>query len=214
MKSGLLITFEGTEASGKSTQIERLAIRFQDQGRVVRKLREPGGTPIGEEIRHTLQHSAQNQDMCPETELLLLNASRAQLVRQVIRPALTQGEVVICDRFFDSSMAYQGYGRGLDMAVVRSIIAYAVGDTQPNLTLFLHVPLAVSESRRVLRESTSAKRRDRMEELDRSFFERVERGYLDLAMADPGRIRVIDATQPIDQVSQAIWEAMGAVLNR
>src|SRR3954451_11312953 len=113
---GLFITFEGTEGGGKTTQIALLCDRFKASGRTVRVLREPGGTPIGEEIRHTLKHSANNEAMTPETELLLMNASRAQLVREIIRPALEKGKIVLCDRFYDSSIVYQGYGRMLEMA--------------------------------------------------------------------------------------------------
>src|SRR4051812_35431252 len=105
---GVFITFEGTEGGGKSTQIQRLATRLQSSGRTIRLLREPGGTSIGEEIRHTLKHSAVNHAMTPEAELLLMNASRAQLLREIIRPALANGEVIICDRFYDSTIAYQG----------------------------------------------------------------------------------------------------------
>ena len=111
---GPFISFEGTEGSGKSTQIALLAGRLRKMGRSVRILREPGGTPIGEEIRHTLKHSTVNAAMTAETELLLMNASRAQLVREIIRPALSAGEVVLCDRYYDSTIAYQGFGRGLD----------------------------------------------------------------------------------------------------
>src|SRR5580704_16142382 len=115
---GLFITFEGTEGSGKTTQIAALAERLRALGHTVRVLREPGGTPIGEEIRHTLKHSEANQNMTPETELLLMNASRAQLVREIIQPALAAGEIVLCDRFYDSTIAYQGFGRGLDLIIV------------------------------------------------------------------------------------------------
>src|SRR6266540_2718239 len=128
---GLFITFEGTEGSGKSTHLPLLADRLRASGRTVRILREPGGTPIGEEIRHTLKHSAQNNAMTAEAELLLMNASRAQLVREIIRPALAAGEVVLCDRFYDSTVAYQGYGRKLDLDFVRRVIAFAVGETRP-----------------------------------------------------------------------------------
>src|SRR5678815_3907440 len=141
------ITFEGTEGSGKSTQVVLLVERLKEWGRNVRLFREPGGTPIGEEIRHTLKHSQANAAMTWESELLLMNASRAQLVREVIRPALLNGDVVVCDRFYDSTIAYQGYGRQLDLNVVRNIIDFAVGDTRPDLTLFLHVPIEVSEER-------------------------------------------------------------------
>src|SRR5512133_1878074 len=142
---GLFITFEGNEGSGKSTQISLLAERLRSIGYAVRTLREPGGTPIGEEIRHTLKHSKDNEAMTPETELLLMNASRAQIVREVIRPALAKGGVVLCDRFYDSTIAYQGYGRQLDLKMVRAIVDIAVGETRPDLTLLLQVPQDVSE---------------------------------------------------------------------
>src|SRR5438552_6292700 len=131
---GLFVTFEGTEGSGKSTQIALLAARLRALGHSVREIREPGGTPIGEEIRHTLKHSAANQAMTPEAELLLMNASRAQLVRETIRPALAAGHIVLSDRFYDSTTAYQGYGRGLDLESVKTIVDFAVGRTRPDLT--------------------------------------------------------------------------------
>src|SRR6185436_14257608 len=136
---GLFITFEGTEGSGKSTQIALLADRLRALKRTVRTLREPGGTPIGEEIRHTLKHSHDNAAMTAEAELLLMNASRAQLVREVIRPAMAAGEIVLCDRFYDSTTAYQGYGRGLDLKTVQAVIDFAVGETRPDLTLLLNI---------------------------------------------------------------------------
>ena len=123
-EAGVFITFEGTEGCGKSTQVELLARQLRALGHRVRTLREPGGTPIGEEIRHTLKHSKNNHAMTAEAELLLMNASRAQLVREVIRPALAAGEIVVCDRFYDSTTAYQGYGRELDLAKVKSVIEF------------------------------------------------------------------------------------------
>src|SRR2546430_9356169 len=138
--NGLFITFEGTEGSGKSTHIQLLAERLRTMNKTGRVLREPGGTPIGEEIRHTLKHSQQNHAMTAEAELLLMNASRAQLVREVIRPALAAGETVLCDRFYDSTVAYQGYGRQLDLKLVKAIIDVAVGETRPDLSLLLTVP--------------------------------------------------------------------------
>ena len=200
--TGRFITFEGTEGGGKSTQIDLLAKRLRERGLTVRTLREPGGTPIGEEIRHTLQHSAQNEAMTAEAELLLLNASRAQLVREVIRPALKAGEIVICDRFYDSTTAYQGYGRALDLQLVRTVTDMAVGATRPDLTILLHIPVNVSEARR---KSRPAAGRDRMEELDHAFFERVEQGFSAIAAAEPKRVRVLDATQPIERVHDQIW---------
>jgi len=199
--SGHFITFEGTEGGGKSTQLNLLAARLREQGRTVRTLREPGGTSIGEEIRHTVQHSAHNEAMTAEAELLLMNASRAQLVREVIRPALKAREIVLCDRFYDSTVAYQGYGRQLDLQLVRTVIDFAVGVTRPDLTILLHVPIAVSESRRKARHSSG---RDRMEELDRAFFERVEQGFQAIAAAEPKRVRVIDATAAVEGVQEQI----------
>jgi dTMP kinase len=213
MKS-LFISFEGTEGCGKSTQVELLAERLRALGHRVRVLREPGGTPIGEEIRHTLKHSKANVTMTYETELLLMNASRAQLVRETIRPALAVGEIVLCDRFYDSTTAYQGYGRGLDLALVRSVIDFAIGDTRPDLTLLLHVPPEVSAERLQSRQSTLPFVRDRIEEGDRYFFERVAQGYEAIAAAEPNRVRVVSGTGAIDVVCENIWELVRPVLPR
>jgi len=212
--NGLFITFEGTEGSGKSTQVSLLAERLRSLGRLVRTVREPGGTPIGEEIRHTLKHSAQNQAMQAETELLLMNASRAQLVREVIRPALAAAEIVLCDRFCDSTTAYQGYGRKLELKTVKALIDFAVGETRPDLTLLLVVPREVSEERLSARQSTLPFMRDRMEEADRSFFERVARGYQAIAAAEPERVRIIDGTGSVRTIEQAIWESVEPLLAR
>jgi dTMP kinase len=206
--SGLFITFEGNEGSGKSTQIQRMATRLKREGRAVVTLREPGGTPIGEEIRHTLKHSHQNSAMTPEAELLLMNASRAQLVREVIRPALADGKIVVCDRFFDSTTAYQGYGRQLPLDRVRTIIDFAVGATRPDLTLLLLVPHELSEQRREGRRARQPNLRDRFEEADREFFDRVDRGYRKLAGEEPDRIQLIAADQDPDSVEKAIWNAV------
>ena len=211
-RTGRFITFEGTEGGGKSTQIALASERLRQEGRVVRSLREPGGTPIGEEIRHTLKYSANNHSMTPESELLLMNASRAQLVREVIRPALAAGEMVLCDRFYHSTLVYQGYGRQLGVEMVNQVIEIAVGHTKPDLTLLLRVPLAVSEERQRVRNSTGPAVRDRFEEADRSFYARVDRGYDLIAASDPKRIRVIDATCSIQAVHQAIWTEISALL--
>ena len=205
MKRGLFITFEGTEGAGKSTHIRLLAERLRQLGRTVRELREPGGTPLGEEIRHLLKHHPAGRGMTPETELLLMNASRAQLVREVIRPALDAGEVVLCDRFFDSTVAYQGHGRGLDLKLVESVIAAAVGETRPDLTLLLHVPLSVSESRRLSRQNSQSAPADRFEESDRAFFERVEGGFQVIATTEPKRVLVIEASRDVESIAADIW---------
>ena len=205
---GLFITFEGNEGSGKSTQIQLLAERLRKLGRAVRVLREPGGTPIGEEIRHLLKHSDANHAMTSEAELLLMNASRAQLVREVIRPALAAGEIVLCDRFYDSTTAYQGHGRQLDLEKVRAVIDFAVEQTRPDLTLLLEVPIEVSEARRQSREAV----RDRIEEADRAFFERVHQGFRQIASAEPKRVRLIDATKSVEAVGAAVWDEVVRML--
>jgi len=206
MSKGLFITFEGTEGCGKSTQIKLLAEHLQAIGHRVRTLREPGGTPIGEEIRHTLKHSENNHAMTAEAELLLMNASRAQIVREVIRPALAVGEIILCDRFYDSTTAYQGFGRELDLEKVKSVIEFAVGETKPDLTLFLHVPAEVSAERLRSRQSTLPFVRDRIEEADRKFFERVAHGYGVIAASEPQRVKFINGAQPMDVVCKTIWE--------
>ena len=209
---GLFITLEGTEGCGKSTQMTLLAERLS--AFKVRQLREPGGTSIGEEIRHTLKHSDQNHAMTAEAELLLMNASRAQLVREIIRPALAAGEIVVSDRFYDSTTAYQGYGRQLDLAQVKTIIDFAVGDTRPHLTLLLDVPLEVSEARRAARGKSQAAQRDRFEEAERAFFLRVHAGFHAIAQAESERVRRIDATRSIAAVSDAIWTQVSSLVER
>src|SRR5476649_1557906 len=201
MTKGLFITFEGSEGCGKSTQVELLARRLRALGHRVRTHREPGGTPIGEEIRHTLKHSKNNAAMTSEAELLLMNASRAQLVREIIRPALAAGEIVVCDRFYDSTTAYQGHGRELDLEKVKSIIDFAVGDTWPDLTLLLQVPPLVSTERLRSRQHTLPFARDRIEEADEKFFARVAEGYKILAAAETNRVRVVESSGAIENVS-------------
>jgi dTMP kinase len=209
---GLFITFEGNEGSGKSTQVPLLVERLHEWGHTVKVFREPGGTPIGEEIRHTLKHSHANHAMTSEAELLLMNASRAQLVREVIRPALSRGEIIVCDRFYDSTTAYQGYGRQLDLAAVRSIIDLAVGTTRPDLTLFLRVPQSVSDERLRSRQATMPFLRDRIEEADRAFFERVAQGYDAIAAAESDRIKIINAGGTVPEVQSAIWRVVAPLV--
>jgi dTMP kinase len=206
VSKGRFITFEGSEGCGKSTQVRLLAERLTALGHRVRTLREPGGTPIGEEIRHTLKHSHNNAAMTAEAELLLMNASRAQIVREVIRPALAAGEIILCDRFYDSTTAYQGYGRQLDLEKVKAIIEFAVGETKPDLTLFLHVPAEVSAERLRSRQTNLPFVRDRIEEADRKFFERVAHGFGVIAAKEPQRVKFINGAQPVEAVCAAIWE--------
>jgi dTMP kinase len=213
MARGLFITFEGTEGCGKSTQVALLVERLRALGHRVRTLREPGGTPIGEEIRHTLKHSRENEAMTAEAELLLMNASRAQLVREIIRPALAAGEIVVCDRFYDSTTAYQGHGRQLDLEKVKTVIDFAVGETTPDLTLFLHVPPEVSVERLYSRQTSLPFVRDRIEEADKSFFERVARGYEAIAAKEPQRVKFINGAQPVEIVHQNILEIVQPALS-
>jgi len=191
---GFFITLEGTEGCGKSTLMGHLADRLKSDGHDVVQLREPGGTESGEEIRKILKHGPDN--LTAEAELLLMNASRAQLVREVIRPALLEGKVILCDRFYDSTTAYQGHGRGLDLSLVQSVINLAVGNTIPDLTLFLEIPLDISEKRQSKRSGS-----DRFESSERSFFERVINGYRTIAATYPDRILSIDATASITSVN-------------
>ena len=212
MSKGRFITFEGSEGCGKSTQVRLLAERLTALGHRVRTLREPGGTPIGEEIRHTLKHSHNNAAMTAEAELLLMNASRAQIVREVIRPALAAGEIILCDRFYDSTTAYQGYGRQLDLEKVKAVIEFAVGETKPDLTLFLHVPAEVSAERLRSRQTNLPFVRDRIEEADQKFFERVAHGFGVIAATEPQRVKFINGAQPVEVVCTNIWEMVQPLL--
>ncbi|HMO64479.1 MAG TPA: dTMP kinase [Verrucomicrobiota bacterium] len=201
--AGVFITFEGTEGAGKSTQVRLLAARLRAAGHVVRELREPGGTAVGEAIRELVKHRA-GPGLAPEAELLLMNASRAQLVREVIRPALAAGEVVVCDRFLDSTTAYQGHGRGLDLGMVRAVIDAAVGPTRPDLTLWLTLPAAAATARLAARDAGG----DRFEAEGREFFERVETGYAAIAAAEPGRVVAVSAEGTPAEVADRVWAAV------
>jgi len=208
--AGAFITFEGTEGSGKSTQIALLARRFRDQNRQVQITREPGGTPLGEKIRDLVKHAPAGVNIAAETELLLMNASRAQLVRELILPSLKAGEIVLCDRFYHSTFAYQGLGRGLDLEMIKNVIQCATGGLKPDLTFYLHVPIETSEARRHHRDPSAAP--DRFEQCDRSFFQAVEAGFLEMARQEPSRIRTINASLSMEEVSSLIWESVQEVV--
>ena len=201
MQRGKFITFEGSEGCGKSTQIARFVSALQDQGLEVIQTREPGGTVVGEKIRDLLQFDPETADLCDESELLLFAASRAQLVRNVIEPALVAGKWVVADRFLDSTAVYQGVGRGLDLTAVKAINGFAVGETIPDLTILLDLDVAVGHSRAL---AASQGKQDRMESQPLAFFELVRKGYLDLAQTEPDRIAVIDASKSIDEVTATI----------
>ncbi|OYW76117.1 MAG: dTMP kinase [Verrucomicrobia bacterium 12-59-8] len=208
MSAGFLLSFEGSEGCGKSTQITLLRTRLEAAGRPVVVLREPGGTEIGESIRHLLQHAKEGAAMTPETELLLFAASRAQLVREKIRPLLEAGTFVILDRFLDSTKVYQGIARGLPLESVRAINHFAIGDTLPQLTLVLDMDSATARQR----IHQSGRELDRMESQPQSFFEKVRQGYLEVAQAEPQRIQVIDAGATPEAVHEAVWERVSARL--
>ena len=208
---GLFITFEGSEASGKSTQVERLERRLEKSGRKVLTVHEPGYTEIGSAIRQLLLHANEGSLIRNETELLLFAAGRAQLVGEVIRPALERGMVVLSDRFYDSSTVYQGFGRGLDVTFIKSLNEFVVGACNPDRTFLLD--LDVEESRvRLMRRVRPVGRQDRIEQLTKDFFERVRRGYLEIARAEPDRVKIIDASRTEDQVEEAIWNEIYGLL--
>lgn len=202
-KPGLLISFEGSEGSGKTTQINRLSNRLEDAGHEVVVTREPGGTDIGEEIRHLLKHAKCSQKMAPETELLLFAASRAQLVREVILPAISDGKIILCDRFLDSTTVYQGAARNLSRDPVQVINTFAVGDIMPNLTIVLDVPAEVGLERIRNRNSNLP---DRMEQENIEFYRMVRDGYLFLVNSLPERFSVFDGTQDRLLIEDEIWE--------
>lgn len=203
MQRGKFITFEGSEGCGKSTQIKRFVEMLTDRGFETIQTREPGGTAVGERIRDLLQHDDAGSELADESELLLFAASRAQLVREVIAPALERGTWVIADRFLDSTTVYQGGGRGLNIESVQQINAFAVGDTMPDLTILLDLDAATGHARAV---AATGDKPDRMESQPIAFFEKVRQGYLDLATSEPDRISVIDASDTIEAVATQIRE--------
>jgi dTMP kinase len=213
MTRGRFITFEGTEACGKSTQYERVMVALRERGYEIISSREPGGTRTGELIRDVLQHNASGEDICPETEVLLFAASRAQLVRNVIVPALDAGTWVICDRFMDSTTAYQGYGRGFDVEKMIEINAFAVGDTVPDLTILLDVDVDTSLARMQARVQSTGEQLDRFERETREFHDRVRVGYRALAERWPERFRVIDSSVDVDDVAAEIWRSIEPLMS-
>jgi len=207
--SGVFLSFEGGEAAGKSVQAARLAESLGTRGRGVLLTREPGGTPFAERIRDVLLH-AREVDLTPETQALLFSAARAQHTRDVIHPALAEGKVVIADRYFDSTLAYQGYGLGADLEGLRAMTRFAVGPLVPQRTFLIDVPVAVTLSR--LAERSGVARWDRFHGDDRAFYERVRDGYLRLAAAEPGRFVVIDGDRAEEVVAADIRRQVDQLL--
>jgi len=196
------ITLEGTEGCGKTTQVARLAEFLRQQGWDVLTTREPGGTPIGEQVRAVL-NSLENTEMHARTEILLFQAARAQHVEQVIRPHLARSGVVICDRFADSTLAYQGYGRQQPLEPLKALVDYATGGLKPDLTLLLDLDVETG-----LRRRATGGEWNRLDALEVAFYQRVRKGYFELVKAEPARWAVVDASQPPAQVQQAIRAAV------
>jgi dTMP kinase len=203
--TGKLISFEGSEGSGKTSQIARLAQHLQKLKRDVVTVREPGGTEIGEQVRNIIVHNSKGDEMCPETELLLFAAARAQLVREVIAPALMRGAIVLSDRFLDSSTVYQGIGRNLAADPVNQINRFAVGNVMPDLTIVIDVPTKVGLARIHQRASDLP---DRMERENIDFYNKIREGYLVLAKGLPARFIVVDGTKDEATTQRRIWEAV------
>ena len=207
--SGVFLSFEGGEAAGKSVQAARLAESLGAGDREVLLTREPGGTPFAERIRDVLLH-AREVDLTPEAQALLFSAARSQHTRDVIRPALAAGKIVIADRYFDSTLAYQGYGLGADLEGLRAMTRFAVGSLVPQRTFLIDVPVAVTLTRLAAR--SGAARWDRFHGDDRAFYERVRDGYLRLAAAEPRRFAVVDGDRPEDMVAADIRRQVDQLL--
>ena len=207
--TGLFITFEGGEGCGKSTQIAALKARLEAMGKTVVKTREPGGTALGESVRNLLQYDDAGQGMSPEAELLLFAASRAQHVRELIAPAIAEGQIVLCDRFLDSTTVYQGVARAIDSKKVDTINQFAIGDTNPDLTILIDLPPEIGLARVHARSDGQL---DRMEKEAIGFFQAVRQGYLDLAKSEPKRFLVLDGSQSVEELETQIWQKVEATL--
>lgn len=206
MERGKLITFEGPEGAGKSTQAAMLIAKLEAHGIEVIYTREPGGTKLGEAIRGILQYNAANEDPCPESEVLLFEASRAQLVRHVIAPALARGAWVLCDRFADSTTAYQGFGRGFPVDLMETINRFAIGAAVPDMTILLDVNVSLGMQRCAKRQVGQKIKYDRIESEALAFHEKVRQGYLELARRYPERFRKVDAMRLPEPIAEDIWK--------
>ena len=207
MERGKFITFEGGEGCGKSTQVKRLKEALEREGLEVVLTREPGGTWLSEEIRHLIKD--QDTDApCDRSELLLFLAARAQLVKNVIRPALASGKWVVSDRFSDSTLAYQGYGRGLPLDILRDCNDFACEGLKPDLTLLLDVSPETARARLQGREAETNTSADRIERAGDEFHARLRKGFAELAAAEPWRILTIDANGTVDEVWEEVWKSM------
>ncbi len=206
MSKGRLITFEGPEGAGKSTQASMLITKLEARGIEIIYTREPGGTKLGEAIRGVLQYNEAGEDPCAESEVLLFEASRAQLVRKVIQPALDRGAWVLCDRFADSTTAYQGFGRGFSVELMETINQFAVGKAIPDMTILLDVNVSLGMQRCAKRQVGKKLQYDRIESEALEFHEKVRQGYLELARRFPERFRKIDAMRHAEPIAEDIWK--------
>jgi len=206
MSKGRLITFEGPEGAGKSTQASMLITKLEERGIEIIYTREPGGTRLGESIRGVLQYNEAGEDPCAESEVLLFEASRAQLVRKVIQPALDRGAWVLCDRFADSTTAYQGFGRGFSVELMETINQFAVGKAVPDMTILLDVNVSLGMQRCAKRQVGKKIQYDRIESEALEFHEKVRQGYLELARRFPERFRKVDAMRHAEPIAEDIWE--------
>jgi dTMP kinase len=207
----LFITFEGPEGSGKTTQIECLREYLEEKGYSVLATREPGGTSIGDKIRVILL-DPRNTDMLPASEALLFSAARAQIVNQVIRPHLARGGIVLCDRYADSTLAYQGYGHGLDLDTLHTITALATEGLKPDLTVYLDIDVEEGLRRKLAAHKANNSEWNRIDRQEMAFHRRVREGYLQMAVGEPDRWLVIDATQPLETVQASIRARVEAKL--
>jgi dTMP kinase len=205
---GFFISFEGVEGSGKSVHVGLLASQLREEGYDIVVTREPGGTTIGEKIR-MITHNPENVELTAVAEMYLMAASRGQLVREIIRPALKQGKIVICDRFIDSSIAYQGFGRGLGEQQIWDINKLAMDDVFPNLTVLLDVNAEEGFGRRKISEKI-----DRLDLQQRDFYERVTAGYKSLAEKNKERFVIVDSSKPVDEVTREIWDKVDVIIKQ
>ena len=207
---GKFITFEGPEGGGKSTHAKELAEALRAEGKTVLETREPGGTRLAELIRGLVREEREDPPVT-RAEVLLFLAARAQVVANVIRPALARGEWVVCDRFSDSTFAYQGYGRGIDVALLKDLNEFATEGLVPDLTILLDVPPEVSRVRLAERQSATATSADRIESAGELFHRRLRDGFLELARREPARFVVIDSSGPREEVSQGVMKAVDGI---